>query len=448
MIHTMDVLGLSEAVLERAHRLGATDGEVYLNVSTGQRITLEVGSWRDVHVHRTRQQGMGLRLSAAGRWVHGSTTRLSHTGIEDIVARTLAAAAAASPRPGLDLPWPSADPPDPPIYDSDFAFRNVRTKIEALEALEHAARDSGATLEVLTYEDHVGQTCITNTHGLVARYAWTSYSVFLRVLIQQDGHRCTGEAAAYSRRSQDVLQRTLVDGAVRRAWAGTGQCRLRSGRYPVVFDGHTGAQWVMLLSGLFFADEEGATAGELHRQLGERIASSAVTLVDDGRLPWGPGSRPVDDEGTLSQRTLVVSAGTLRHLLCDGEAARRMGAISTGNAQRASHKTPPRVGVTNFHLAPGTADAAALAAGIAEGLLVLGLLNPALDRTTGRFRASATGLWIKEGAVDRPVTPVILSSNVTAMLSGIDLVGTDLAFHLPGWGAPSFRVAEMDIMAA
>ena len=70
-------------------------------------------------------------------------------------------------------------------------------------------------------------------------------------------------------------------------------------------------------------------------KLGEQVAEPLLNAYDDGRLPGEWGSDAIDDEGTPTQKTLVIEDGRLTSYLYDrlhGRARRR----------RLDRQRPPR----------------------------------------------------------------------------------------------------------
>src|SRR6202041_819961 len=88
-------------------------------------------------------------------------------------------------------------------------------------------------------------------------------------------------------------------------------------------------------------------------QLGQQVASSNVTVIDDGTIPGGFGTSPFDGEGLPSRRTVIVENGVLRNYLLNTYTARKLGMKSTHNASRGLAGTPG-IGCGNLYLEPGT----------------------------------------------------------------------------------------------
>ena len=81
--------------------------------------------------------------------------------------------------------------------------------------------------------------------------------------------------------------------------------------------------------------------------LGKRVAAPGVTVVDDGTIDQRRGSLSVDDEGTPTNRTVLIEDGILVSYLQDRQNARLMGMAPTGNGRRQSFAHPIQPRMTN-----------------------------------------------------------------------------------------------------
>ena len=125
--------------------------------------------------------------------------------------------------------------------------------------------------------------------------------------------------------------------------------------------------------------------------------------------------------------------------------AAREGLASNGCGYRDSFSGLPGPGPSNMFLAPGALSRDALLADTKDGLLVLEVLGTHMvDPVSGEFSVGVSGLEISKGEVGRPFKGAMLAGNLLDLLSRVDAVADDLVFH-GGVGAPTFRVAEMNV---
>jgi PmbA protein len=181
----------------------------------------------------------------------------------------------------------------------------------------------------------------------------------------------------------------------------------------------------------------------LAERRGDEIASELVTVLDDGRLPGGLGSKPFDGEGQPTRRNVVVERGCLATFLLDSYSARKLGSQSTGNAARGAGSLPTAA-PTNLWLEPGDAELDEIIADTGRGLLVTELIGMGFNPVTGDYSRGAAGLWIENGEIAFPVEEITIAGNLADMLKRIDAVGSDLTW-LGRIASPSLRIANMTI---
>jgi PmbA protein len=169
-------------------------------------------------------------------------------------------------------------------------------------------------------------------------------------------------------------------------------------------------------------------ASFLMGQLGNSIASESVTVVDDGRLANGLGSRPFDGEGLPTRRNVVVDKGVLTSYLLDTYSGRKLGMASTGNASRSVGENPT-VGTTNLFLSPGPYSPEEILKSVKRGLLVTELIGFGVNMVTGDYSRGAVGFWIENGEIVHPVEEVTIAGNLKNMFNDIEMIGNDLVFR-------------------
>ncbi len=161
--------------------------------------------------------------------------------------------------------------------------------------------------------------------------------------------------------------------------------------------------------------------------MGERIASPGVTVVDDGTLTDRRGSLTVDDEGTPSQRTVLIEDGFLRGFIQDRMNARLMGTSSTGNGRRESFAHCPLPRMTNTFMVAGDRDPGEILASVKNGLYAVAFGGGQVDITSGKFVFSCTEAYkIEDGKIGAPVKGATLIGNGPDVLKQVSMVGDDL----------------------
>ncbi|OGT53981.1 MAG: metalloprotease TldD [Gammaproteobacteria bacterium RIFCSPHIGHO2_12_FULL_42_10] len=162
-------------------------------------------------------------------------------------------------------------------------------------------------------------------------------------------------------------------------------------------------------------------------RIGERVASEHCTVVDDGTMINRRGSLAIDDEGTLSQRNVLIENGILRGYMMDRRNARLMGVQSTGNGRRESYAHLPLPRMTNTYLLPGKFSPEEIIASVDHGLYAVNFSGGQVDITSGKFVFSTSEAYlIKNGKIASPVKGAMLIGNGPEALNKISMVGNDL----------------------
>jgi TldD protein len=162
-------------------------------------------------------------------------------------------------------------------------------------------------------------------------------------------------------------------------------------------------------------------------KLGQRVAAPGVTVVDDGTLPGRRGSLNVDDEGSPTNRTLLIEDGILVGYLQDRLNARLMGMQPTGNGRRESYAHLPLPRMTNTFMLAGEDDPEEVLASVQNGLYAVSFGGGQVDITSGKFVFSASEAYrIEDGKVGAPVKGATLIGNGPDVLTRVSRIGNDL----------------------
>jgi PmbA protein len=237
----------------------------------------------------------------------------------------------------------------------------------------------------------------------------------------------------------DWVARQCADRAVQRL--GGKPCP--TGAVPVVLDNRVMTSFLQVIGPALMANNVLKGKSLFAGRVGERIASNAITLVDQNDLDTALSPAPFDGEGASAQRTVLVSNGVLGGYLHNAYTAHKMGETSTANAGRGGFRSPPEVGVTNAFIEPGVCSQEALLARAGDGLFVTQAMGVHMaNPVSGDFSFGASGRLIERGVLGRPIRGVTIAGNVKDLLLNVTDAGNDLRFF-GAYGAPSVLVSQL-----
>jgi TldD protein len=160
-----------------------------------------------------------------------------------------------------------------------------------------------------------------------------------------------------------------------------------------------------------------------------KVAANVITVVDDATIQGRRGSFSFDDEGTQSQKTVLIEKGTLKNFMYDRETALKDGAEPTGNGRRESYKFKPIPRMRNTMIAPGAGAAEDLIKDTKSGIFVVKMGGGQVNTVTGDFVFEVKdGYMIEGGKITSPVRGATLMGTGTEVLNTIDAVCGDLGF--------------------
>jgi TldD protein len=173
-------------------------------------------------------------------------------------------------------------------------------------------------------------------------------------------------------------------------------------------------------------------------KVGQQVASSVLTAVDDGTLTNKWGSLNVDDEGRPTQRTVLIENGILKGYLSDRIGARQVGVAQTGSARRESYKFAPVSRMRNTFIAPGPNTVEEMIASIDFGLYAKKMGGGSVNPATGEFNfAVQEGYVIRKGKIAEPVRGATLIGKGHEVLPRISMIANDLELAAGMCGASS-----------
>ena len=228
------------------------------------------------------------------------------------------------------------------------------------------------------------------------------------------------EGERFARFAREAARQALVNLEAREAPAGTMDVVLGPGWPGILLHEAIGHG----LEGDFNRKGTSAFSG----RLGERVASSLCTVVDDGTIPGRRGSLNVDDEGTPTQRNVLIEQGVLRGYLQDRLNAWLMGVSPTGNGRRESYAHPPLPRMTNTFMLAGSSAPEEILRSVKRGLYAVAFGGGQVDITSGKFVFSASEAYlIEDGRIGPAVRGATLIGNGPDVLTRVSMVGDDLA---------------------
>ena len=418
------------AVLRRAVATGADYAELYAQNTVNHAIHM-IADKVDA-INDTVVAGASVRVFKGLRSVTASTVDTSEAGLLHCAEQAAEALGQGSAQIEIVLKERLFGDIHP-VAVVPSSVGNA-AKVEILKDGYFAAREYHESIRQVTGNlldvDH--NILIANTDGLYAQDRQIRTRMVLSAVSEIDGETQTGMFAPGRRMGLEMFDtidpKAVGVKAAKQAvtMAGAGYCP--ADVMPVAIENAFGG--VIFHEACGHSLEASSVAygrSQFAGKLGEQIANSKVTAIDDGTIPNAWGSINIDDEGHPAQKNVLIENGILKSYMIDRFNGRRMGMEATGNSRRQSYAFTPTSRMTNTYIAPGSDKNEDIIASIEYGLYAADMGGGSVNPVTGEFNFSVSeGYMIRNGKICEPVRGASLVGKGSEILHNIDMVGTEL----------------------
>ncbi len=428
-----DLKNLAEKMLLAAKRAGA--GAADAIVIRGDSLSIEVANGALEHAERAEGIDLGLRVLLGQRSAVVSVSDASDATIDTMAERAVAMAKVA--------------PEDPYIGLADAADLASGRGAEALELEDPAAPASPAALKDMALEAEAAALAVdgvskvdsaggsfsashihlATSNGFSGGYGRTSTGLYCTA-ISGEGLEMERDYKGDSRTFAADLMGAGELGRIagERAVALRGASQPPTGAFPVLFDERVSSTLIGHLMAAINGRSVARGVSWLKEALGAQVLPAGMDLVEDPFRKRVSGSKPFDGEGLATAKRAWIKDGVLTGWVLDLASARQLGMESTGNATRGAGSAPGP-GVGNLTLTPGDKTREALIREMGTGLVVTSMIGSSVNPNTGEYSRGASGFWVENGEIVRPVNECTVAGNLRQMLGSM-VAANDGQAHL------------------
>ncbi|MDH4226416.1 MAG: TldD/PmbA family protein [Deltaproteobacteria bacterium] len=435
-------------ILKKALSRGGSFAEVYIEDTSSTSITLEEDRIEKVVTGRDR--GAGVRVIADFKTYYAYTNDLSDSSLLDVASTLAAAVGDGAPVAAMDMRKVRLAPGFG--IKSPAEDETLEKKIRLVNLGNKVARgfDKRIKQVKVVYGDGVKKVVVANSLGDHVEENRSSILYLCQAVAEEGGVIQTGYEPVGGVAGFEIFEETppekVAEVAARRAVMMLGAKKAPGGKMPVVLSFEAGGTMIHEAVGHGLeADLAQERLSVYSGKVGEKVASSLITVIDDGTIPFKRGSGFFDGEGSPTKRTVLVENGVLKTYMYDRLTAMKDNVESTGNGRRESYHHRPIVRMTNTMIAPGKDDPAAILKSVDKGLFVKKMGGGQVNTVNGDFVFEVTeGYLIENGVVGELVRGATLTGNGPEVLKNIDMVGNDLGFGIGTCGKDGQGVPVAD----
>lgn len=439
------ILSIAENAVKFGEHLGADEVEAYATSADGKRIDLTNGIET---LYTSHTAGLGVRVIIGKKIGFFATSSLAIKDVQGSVEAACCIAKLSKPdKEWLSLPTRYGTVAVKGTFDKEIVDLEPDTLVQGAAQMLDTVSSSDRKLSI-TRGDVSAETvytAIANSHGCNLFGQETFASASISTKAEEGGMKGVSSEGQQKRNWKELDCALIAQTAAERASKVVYAKPIAGGKLPVVWCNKLFASILRIMfGGTLSADSVQRGRSPWAGKIGKQIASESFSLVDDGLLEAGLGTREFDDDGIRQQTVKLIDRGTLQGFLYDNYTANKDGHESTGNSSR-DYRSFPSPQPNNLILQAGEAKEEELIEDVKKGVYLVETIGAWLSNPiSGDLSATAVNAFlIENGELTKPVKGIIISGNFFDILhSKIDLIANDLQ-NSGSTYSPSVRVNEM-----
>jgi TldD protein len=428
---------MAQTLLDAALSRGGEYAELYFEHKTAGNIAFEQQAVKSAT--RSISQGLGVRVLLGEAVGYAYTEDLSRDAMVRAAQTAAKIASAGGKAPSIDIThYETANHYSPAASTLDVPAQD---KVQLLRRADDAARafDASIARVDIAFVDELKYVAIFTSDGRMTGDIQPLVRFNVSCLSEQDGQRQTARWGGGGRMGMAYFDahapEDLAREAARQAVLLQSAVEAPAGTFPVVLAaGDSGILLHEAIGHGLEADFNRKQTSNYSGRIGELVASSLCTVVDDGTIADSRGTINIDDEGNLPGYNILIENGILQAYLQDRISAKALGTRPSGNGRRQSFKHYPMPRMTNTYMLGGDSDPEEIIRSVPKGIYCVAFSGGQVNISNGDFVFSVTeGYMIEDGHIAAPIRNVNLIGNGPDVLTKVTAVGHDFALSDGRW---------------
>jgi TldD protein len=438
-------------ILKKSMSTGADYGDIF--IENQRPLTIQLEDDKIEKLSSGVDAGIGVRVIFGDKSAYAFSNDFSEDSLYNI-AETVSRA--VKDRENSDRVFDLSKVRPTVHFDIKLNPREVdmARKISLVEKANRVAKDISSSIRQVSvvYRDTIQDVCIATSDGIIAEDERIYSLALIQVIaadgdVLQTGYEAVGGMAGFELFEENTFEEKAVK-AAKKAVSMLKAKKAPGGRMPVVISSEAGGTMIHEAIGHGLeADLVQQGLSVYSDKVGQKIASPLITIIDDSTLSGRRGSFRFDDEGVMSQRTVLVEKGILKGYMYDMMTSLTGNVPSTGNGRRQSYRNRPIPRMTNTFIAPGEGNPEEIVKSVDKGFFVKKMGGGQVNTVTGEFVFEVSeGCIIEKGSIGEPLRGATLIGNGPDVLQSIDMVGNDIGFDIGTCGKDAQGVPVSDAM--
>lgn len=447
----MELKDFCEKVFSYAKSIGFSECEIYY--VNGDSLSVKVFNKDLNQFSNSNLQGLSFRGLYNGKMGYSFTEQIDEKVIETLVENAKINGELIEHN-DVEIIYEGAD-----FYEKVIDYNEKLNEISAedkmklaynVESYTYSLSDKIFQVSNCNVNTSESEIYIVNTKGLELQHKMNIAYIVIGVIVKDGESTKQWYDYWYGNDIDNFDYKLLCDKTVEDALKRINAKSLKSNKYDIIINNDAMINLLSVFWSVFNGKKVQDNLSLLKGKIGEKIASDKIVIIDDGMEKGGKVQVPFDSEGYKTEKTVLVENGVLKSFLHSSKTAIKDGCKSTGNGFRASYKSSVSVQPTNFYLKAGKTTFSNLKKALNQGIIIdeLSGLHSGVNPVSGEFSLLASGFYVENGEVVRPIEQITISSNFYDIIKNIEDIGSDIKYEISGNGtmaSPSILIRNLDI---
>ena len=435
---------LSQNIIDKTIKAGATDCDVVLAKGSSRSISFRLGKVEDIE--ESNGSTFGIRALIGGKQAFISSSDSDKDNIEKLIHRLIQMTKLAPEDETACLG-------DPTLYETNFEnldlFQEDPTNTDVLIEMAKECEEAALSNKGITNSEGSGSSFseaeffIANSKGFSSGYKSSSNSISCSVIAGEGQLMERDYDYAVARHISDLaLPSDVGISSANKAIQRLNPRKIDSCNTSVIFDKRISDDIIGYVASAASGTAIARGTSFLKDSLSKQIFNKDINIVDDPKMLRGLGSRPFDGEGLKTNKKDIVQNGVLKTWLLNTSTAKKLNLKSTGNASRGVG-SPPGISASNLFMTNGVHSYEDMIKSTKSGFYATELIGMGVNLITGDYSMGASGMWIENGEIKFPVSEITIASNLKDMFLNLT-AANDLEFKSRS-NAPTIRIEGMTL---
>lgn len=302
-------------------------------------------------------------------------------------------------------------------------------------------RDNRISKITSCYEDSLIKTEIVNSNGANLETITHNYSFYVDVLVEEDGEGISYDKQVLKTDKSEIDFNKIVNETIDEALLMIKKETLDTKKYNVVLSNKVSSRILAHLSDMLTQTNIRMKTSCMCNKLNKLIFNSNITIIEDPTNESYPGFRLFDDEGTSTEKKLIVENGILRTYFSNIKESKINNTASTGNGYG-------NISTRNMYINPSTNSFEGILNEVKDGIYItdyMGASNTSISATTGNISLQIFGFIIENGKIKCGFNPCIMTTTIFELFNNVKMIGNNVEFTNVKAASPVLFVSDISV---